>query len=209
MDQIERAQIESALSDIGAIRAQMASSTRFRGYAPELLVAVAALCLLVLGAQALWSERLAASDLHYVVVWGAVLAVSQAVLAVEAVVRTRRLHGALGDPLLHSALRSHLPFAAAAVILAIGVCRFAPDAVWLVPAIWLWLIALTACASHAFLPRRIGWAAVWYGLTGTGVLVLAGGGGGLAGWMVGLPLAIGHLLVAWALRDGGESARGL
>lgn len=204
MDQIER-----ALSDIDAIRAQMASSTRFRGFAPELLVAIAGLCLLVLAAQALWSERLAASDLHHVLVWGTVLAVSQAVMAVEAVVRTRRLHGALADPLLHSALRSHLPFAAAAVILAIGVCRFAPDAAWLVPAIWLWLIALTACASQAFLPRRIGWAGVWYGLTGTGVLVLAGGGGGLAGWMVGLPLAIGHLLLAWALRDEGERARGL
>jgi len=209
MDQIERAQIESALSDIDAIRAQMASSTRFRGHAPELLVAVAALSLLVLGAQALWSERLAASDLHHALVWGAVLAISQAVMAVEAVVRTRRLHGVMADPLLQSALRSHLPFAAAAVILAVGICRFAPDAVWLVPAIWLWLIALTACASQAFLPRRIGRAAIWYALCGTAVLVLAGGGDGLAGWMVGLPLAIGHLLVAWALRDGMEPANGL
>lgn len=204
MDQIER-----ALSDIGAIRAQMATSTRFRGYAPELLVAVAVLCLLMLGAQTLWSAVLAASDLHHVLVWGAVLAVSQVLMTVEAVVRTRRLHGAMADPLLQSALRSHVPFAAAAVILAIGICRFAPDAVWLVPAIWLWLIALAACASQAFLPRRIGWAAVWYGLTGTGVLVLAGGEGGLAGWMVGLPLAIGHLLVAWALRDEGEFAHDL
>ena len=156
MDNIER-----ALSDIGAIRAQMATATRFRGYAPELLVAIAGLCLLVLGAQVLWAERLAASDLHHVLVWSAVLAVSQAVMAIEAVVRTRRLHGAMADPLLQSALRSHLPFAAAAVILTIGVCRFAPDAVWLVPALWLWLIALTASASQAFLPRRIGWAAVW------------------------------------------------
>lgn len=203
MDQIER-----ALSDIDAMRAQMASSTRFRGYAPELLAAVAVLCLLVLGAQSLWPAWLAASDLHHVIVWGAVLVVSQVVMGLEAVVRARRLHGSLADPMLQSALRSHLPFAAAAVILAVGICRFAPDATWLVPAIWLWLIALTAFTSHAFLPRRIGWAAAWYALTGTGVLVLAGGGDGLASWMVGLPLALGHLLLAWALHDRAGGVHG-
>ncbi|HMO69809.1 MAG TPA: hypothetical protein PKE25_14370, partial [Novosphingobium sp.] len=103
MDHIER-----ALSEIDAIRTQMASSTRFRGYAPELLAGVAVVCLLVMGAQALWPQRLAGSDLRQVLVWGAVLVMSQAVMTAEAVVRTRRVHGALANPMLLSALRSHL-----------------------------------------------------------------------------------------------------
>lgn len=192
--------IERALAQISDIRAQMAASTRFRGYAPEVLVGIAVLSALVMLAQMLWPESLAASNLHHVVVWGSLLAVSNAAIAIEAVARSRWEHGGMASAMLHSAMRGQLPFGAAGIIIAVGIYRFAPEAAWIVPGIWQLLIALVAFSSHAILPRAIVWAGLWYSLTGTAAIVLAGQEGQFDAWMMGVPLVIGHLLIAWTLR---------
>ncbi len=197
--------IERALAQISDIKAQMAASTHFRGYAPEMLVGIAAISALVMLAQSIWPDDLAASNLQHVLIWGALLVLSNVVIGIESVSRSRWQHGGMAPAMLQSALRVQLPFGAVGVIIAIGICRFAPDAAWIVPGIWQLLIALVAFSSHAMLPRAIVWAALWYSLTGTAAIVLAGVQGHFSGWMMGMPLIVGHLFIAWTLKQEGDN----
>lgn len=199
--------IERAIAQISDIRAHLAASTRFRGYAPEVLVGIAAICVLVTLLQTFWPDRLAANDVQQVVVWGAVLILSNLAMLAEAFTRARWEHGGMAPAMLHSTLRMHLPFAGVAVIIAVGICRFAPAAAWIVPGIWQLLIALTAFVSHAFLPRRIVWAGLWYGACGTIVIAVAGSQGHFDPWLMGGPMTIGHLLLAWLLRQAEGDSR--
>ena len=162
---------------------------------------VAVLSTLVMVLQVLQPERFAASDVMHVVVWGAVLVVSNLAVMAEAISRSRWAHGGMAQAMLGSAVRGHAPFGVVSAIIAIGICRFAPEAAWIVPGIWLLLIALVAITSGGLLPRRTAWAGLWYGVCGTRAAVLAGRQGSFSGWMMGAPLALGHLLIAWILRE--------
>ena len=198
--------IEQALSEISNIRASMAAATRFRGYAPEILLALAAMAALLALAQMVWPEVLAADNLAHVIIWGGFLVISDLAMVANAIARTPGKHGTLASAMLSSALGGQLPFLAVGAIVAIGVCRFALEAAWIVPGIWQLLMALVAITQQAILPRRVVWAGGLYLLTGTLAIVLAGGTGQFAGWMMGIPLSLGHLFIAWILWTDSEGA---
>lgn len=196
--------IERALAQISDIKAQLAASTRFRGYAPEVLVGVAILAAVVTAAQMMWPEQLSASGIHHVVIWGTFLVLSNLAIGAEAVSRSRWQHRGMAPEMLQSAMRIQLPFTAVGIIVAFGICRFAPETAWIVPGIWLLLIALVAFCSRAILPQTIVWAGVWYLLSGALAIVLAGQGRQFFPWMFGVPLFVGHMFIAWALKREGE-----
>lgn len=196
--------IERALAQISDIKAQLAASTRFRGYAPEVLVGVAVLAALLTLALTVWQDRLQTDGIQQVVIWGTFLVLANLAIGAEAVTRSRRQHGGMGPAMLQSALRIQLPVTAVGIIIAFGVCRYAPDAAWIVPGIWLLLIALVALASRPMLPDRVVWAGIWYLVTGTMAIVLAGQAERFSPWMFGVPHFVGHLFIAWVLKQGGD-----
>jgi len=61
--------VDEALSQIAQIRAQLAVSTRFRGFAPEVLYTGAGLSLLAMAAQMAWPMVFGADDLGFVQFW--------------------------------------------------------------------------------------------------------------------------------------------
>lgn len=193
--------VERAIAQIGDIRTQLAASTRFRGYAPEAVVFIAILSLLVALAQTLWPEALAQDNAIQVLVWGVVLVGSFASVAIEAGSRSRRQHGDMGPAMLRGALSIMLPVCVAVVALGGGIALYAPAALWIVPAIWLFLIALAAYSSLPTLPHAVVWPATWYLACGIAVIFLAGPEGRLSPWMMGVPMFVGHLTMAWALRS--------
>jgi hypothetical protein len=200
-------EVERAIAEIGDIRAKLAASTRFRGYAPEALVVVAAISLLVAVAQTLWPASLAYDNASQIVVWAVVLLGSFASVALEAAARSRRQHGEMGPAMLRGALSIIVPVVFTAVALGAGIALFSPAALWIVPAIWLFLIAIAVFSSRQTLPPAIIWAAAWYLASGTALIVLAGPEGRLTPWMMGVPMTVGHLLVAWTLRSESRTPR--
>ena len=197
--------VEQAIAQVSDIRAQLAASTQFRGYAPEALVTIAIVCALLAVAQAMFPASLAANSKQFVVLWGGLLVGSNLLVALEAVSRSRWQHGGMAEAMMQSAMRSVLPFSAAGIVFAVVVWRFAPETVWIVPGTWLLLISLVAFSMHATMPRSIVWPALWYLFSGTTVLVLAGRSGQLSPWMMGVPLTFGHLALAWVLRGKDSS----
>ena len=191
--------IEEALSQIADIKAQLMASTRFRGFAPGTLVAVAIVCALATVAQLLWPSKFAGSTMEYVEFWAIVLSGTALFLAVEAFSRSRILHGAMSGAMLVATLRQLLPFAAAQLVISIVICRNAPESAWLLPGLWQIIVALVGFCALTNLPRTIMWAAAWFFLCGTFVLLMAGTQQGLSPWMMGVPFTIGYALIALIL----------
>ena len=198
--------IDDALSQIAQIKAQLAVSTRFQGFAPEVLVIGGAVCAGAMLAQIIWPARFAGSDLAFVKFWAVVFAGVAVMLTVEAVPRSRRRHGAAADTMLTTTLRLLLPFTAAQAVIALVICIYAPGSIWLVPGLWQIVTALAAFSAVPHLPRAIAWAAGWFFACGTLVLAVAGARRGLSPWMMGGPFALGYALIGVILmrpgRDG-------
>jgi hypothetical protein len=84
--------------------------------------------------------------------------------------------------------------------------RFAPEALWILPGLWQVLVSLGLFAAMRSLPRTVVWAAAWYFAAGIGVLMLSSQTHALSPWAMGIPFAVGQLLLAAILHFAyGES----
>lgn len=198
--------LQRALADITAIRSQIARETEFRGYGPATaaltgLVAVAA----ALG-QAAWLDDAAARPMAFLTLWIATAGVAAALVAVEVVTRSRRLHSGLADEMIFGMLEQFLPAAAAGALLTLVLARFSPESLWLLPGLWQILFALGIFASGRMLPRSLFAAGAWYLLAGLTCLAFASGAHAFSPWAMGVPFGLGQLLVAALLH---RSAGGL
>lgn len=197
--------IERALSQISDIRTTLAATTRFRGFAPEVLVLAAlASCLLAI-AQYVWPEWLAANDVRFVMSWGLLMATTVITIAIEAVYRSYALHGQMAGSMLRSVVRFILPYVAVQLVTGVVLCIYAPEQVWLIPGLWQLLGFLICYSAFINLPRSIFWVSLWYLGCGTLVLLLAAQTRTLSPWMMGVPFTIGHLMLAYILRHPGET----
>jgi hypothetical protein len=188
--------LDKALADIGAIRSQIAAATAFRGYGPAAIAATAVFALVTAVGQALWLDDPTGSALVFLAGWIATAIASAITIFVEMQGRSRRHHSDLADTMIHNAIEQFLPAAAAGVVLAIVLVRFAPDTLWALPGLWQMLVGLGIFASVRSLPRAIALAGIWYLSAGTGVLVLASETRALSPWTMGLPFVIGQFTVA-------------
>jgi hypothetical protein len=196
-------EVERALSQIADIHAQFAANTRFRGIAPEANVMTCMLSLAVAAAQTIWPHALAQDPLRYITIWVAVSIASIVIISIEAISRSRRLHGEMADAMLGSAWRQTLPFGAAAAIVTAVICKFSPASAWMLPGLWQILIGLLGFSVMSSLPRAMIWVAGWYFLCGAFVLGLAGSSGTLSPWMMGIPFVAGQAAVALIFHRAG------
>lgn len=200
--------VDRALSQIEDMHAHLAASTRFQGIAPEVNALSAILVLVVATAQTLWPQILAPDALGYIVVWAAVSLASTCLVGAEAVSRARRLHGPLAPSMLRLAMLKALPFTATGLVITGVICILSIENAWLLPGMWQLLVALIGFSAASSLPRTIIWAASWYFLCGTVVLAIGAGTEELSPWMMGIPLAVGQVIVAIIFYSAGKSIMG-
>jgi hypothetical protein len=188
--------LDKALADIVAIRSQLAAGTAFRGYGPAAMAATGGVALVTAVLQFSWLEDPTNRPLAFFLGWAAAAALSALMIWVEMQARSRRHHSGLADAMIHQAVEQFLPSAAAGVLLAVMLWRFAPEALWLLPGLWQVLISLGVFASVRSLPRTVALGGAFYFLAGFTVLILASGNHELSPWTMGLPFAIGQSLMA-------------
>lgn len=200
---------ERALADIDDIRSRMAASTVFHGLGPAALATTAGLAV----ATALVQDALIAAPAErpglFFAGWIAVAVVSVVLVGAEMVVRSRRHHAGLADAMIFQAVHQFLPAGAAGAALALILARFAPDALWMLPGLWQILVSLGLFAAAPSLPRGTLIAAAWYFVAGCAVLMLEGSAPTLSPWSMGVPFAVGQLLLAAVVRhaSGDRDAR--
>ena len=191
--------VEQAIAQIADIRARLAASSRFRGYAPESVAILGLLSAVLTAMQVLWPDRFAASGVQLVRDWGLLLAGGCLCIAAEAVLRTLRANDGMASPALLTALRVVIPSTVMAASVCAAVIVYAPQACWIVPGTWQMLIGLAVFSSYPFMPRRIAWPGTWFMISGAAGLFLAGRQGDLSPLQVGVPFVVGHVGIAWAL----------
>ena len=188
--------LDKALDDILAIRSQLAAGTAFRGYGPATMATTGGIALLTAVLQSLWLTNPTAQPLAFLASWAAAAVLSSILIWIEMRARTLRHHSGLADAMIYQAVEQSLPAGVAGVLLTFMLWKFAPEALWMLPGLWQLLVSLGIFASVRSLPRTVALAGAWYFFAGFAVLMLASQTHTLSPWTMGLPFAIGQLLMA-------------
>lgn len=202
--------LDRALADIVAIRSQLARDEAFRGFGAATVAATGLVALLVAAAQALWLGDADARPLLFFTIWVGAALVAFALVGIETVRRSRRMHSGLADAMIWNAIEVFLPTAGAGACLGLVIGRFAPEATWMLPGLWQVLTGLGLFASARILPRSVQSVAAWYLLAGLGGLALASTTHALSPWLMGLPFFLGQGWLALILHRatrGDDGAR--
>ncbi|MTK64596.1 MAG: hypothetical protein F8N15_08760 [Methanobacterium sp.] len=189
-----------ALGDIAAIRDQMAQTSQFRGYGPTTLAATAALAVSAAVVQARYIPDPANDVTAYLALWIATAALSVALIGVEVVTRSRRIHSGLADEMIRLAAEKQLPAIAAGALLTAVLARTAPHTLWLLPGLWQILLSLGMFAASSSVPRPLIAVGFWYMASGLTCIALANGGHAFSPLAMGVPFGLGQLLAAALLR---------
>lgn len=195
--------LDRALADIVAIRSQIARDTAFRGLGAATIAATGLVALVVACLQAVWLGDLSGRPLQFFALWVGAALLAFALVGIETVRRSRRLHSGLADAMIWSAIEVFLPTAGAGACLGLVVARFAPEALWMLPGLWQVLMGLGLFASARILPRRVQVVAAWYLLAGLAGLALASTTHALSPWLMGVPFMVGQSWLAVILHRAG------
>ena len=190
--------LNKALGDISSIRRQLARSTEFRGYGPATLAATGGIAILAAAAQSVWLPHPANRIPAYLAIWISTAIVSAALIAVQTVTRSQRIHSGMADEMIRMAVEQFLPAAGAGALLTFVLVDFVPSALWMLPGLWQITFSLGVFSSCRFLPRPMAAAGAWYLLTGLTCIALADDRA-LSPWAMGIPYGMGQLLVAGIL----------
>jgi hypothetical protein len=190
--------LNKALGDISSIRRQVARSTEFRGYGPATLAATGCIAILAAGLQAVWLPIPANRIPVYLAIWVSTAILSAALIAVQTITRSKRMHSGMADEMIRMAVEQFLPAAGAGALLTIVLVGSVPSALWMLPGLWQITFSLGVFSSCRFLPRPMAAAGAWYLLTGLTCIALADGRS-LSPWTMGVSYGVGQLLVAGVL----------
>lgn len=189
-------QVRQALSDISAIRLQLARNTEFRGFGPATLAITGVLAAMAAIVQPRWVPDPAAGIHAYLGLWAATALISVTLVGAEAVRRSRRDHQGLADELLVAAAEQFLPAAFAGLLLTFVLLAAAPEVLWMLPGLWQVILSIGIFAACRNLPPLLRIAGGWYLATGLACLALARGDHAFSPWAMGLPFAVGEALTA-------------
>jgi len=154
--------LNDALEEISAIRAEIARGTEFRGYGPTSVAASGLIALIVATFQT-HATRGAIPDFRsFFAIWVATAALTLALTGIETVLRSRRVHTSLASAMIYHAAQQFLPALGAGLLLSLVVIRFAPHEVWMLPGLWQVIFGLGVFASCRFLPRYMYLVGMWY-----------------------------------------------
>lgn len=191
--------VDRALADIANIRSHLAAGTMFRGFGPAVLAVTGLLAIVTAGAQSIWPAALAGDARTMLACWLVTAVLSSALIVAEMLARSRRHHGGLADAMIWNAVQQFLPAGFAGGAVGLVLVRFAPDSLWLLPGLWQVFVALGIFASLRTMPPLIALVGAWYLVAGIAVMILASSAESLSPWLMGLPFAVGQLLMAAVL----------
>ena len=198
--------LADALADIVAIRSQIARGTRFRGLGSATVAATGVLALAVAAGQSLWLGPADARAGLFFGLWIAAALAASAMIGVEAVRRSRRLHSGLADAMVWNAIEVFLPAAGAGACLGLVIARVSPGEAWMLPGLWQVLVGLGLFASARILPRAVQGVGAWYLLAGLAVLAVSAETHVLSPWTMGLPFLVGQAWLAAILHRSAGAA---
>ena len=190
-------ELREALTQITEIRHQLARTEVFRGYRAMPVAFSGVVALFGAFVQAVTIADPVAQIVPYLMLWIGAAAVSGLAAGLEMMIRARISASPLTRELTWLALEQFCPSLVAGAIVTVVLFRAVPAGLWMLPGVWQILYGLGIFASCRLLPKPTFWVAVFY--LGSGLVVLAQGGGGACPWSMGLPFAVGQFLASAVL----------
>lgn len=198
--------LDRALADIVAIRAQLARGDAFCGFGPSAIAATGVLALGTALAQHVWLDDPTGQPLLFLGGWIVTALASAGLIGAEMRARSRRDHAGLTDTAIVNAVEQFLPAGAAGACLAMVLVQVSPESLWMLPGLWQMLVSLGLFASVRSLPKGVALPGAWYMVAGLAVLMLASADRVLSPWTMGLPFAVGQFLMAMILYRAREDS---
>ena len=192
-------ELDRALLDINFVRGHIARTTQFEGYGPLTLAATGLLAFAVAALEARLPVPSHGRAFQFIGVWCGVAALAVTLIGVEAVVRSRRLHGGMALEMLQSAIEQFLPAITAGVLVTFALVRWSPSSLWMLPGLWQIIFSLGVFSTARILPKKVFVVGIWYLGCALGCLAL-GQSDPLSPWSMGIPFGAGQLLVACILQ---------
>lgn len=188
--------VDRALSDIQTIRDQVARSSVFRGFGPEVLAATGVIALAWGAVQVIFLSDGALSPQRFVLQWAGVAVIASGLMGIEAVRRARALHGPHADRLTLAMARGLVPTALAGAMMTAVLLLTAPQVLWLLPGLWQILLGVALFALAGSLPAGMRLVAGWYLMAGLVCLALNSGGATPTPGSMAIPFGLGQFLAA-------------
>jgi hypothetical protein len=188
--------LDKALTDIQAMRSQIARGIEFRAYGPATIAATGIISIVAGLAQFYW---FGAGLYSFLGLWTAAATLSAAIIAAEVLTRSKRVHSGLADEMIQAAVEQILPSIVAGALLTYVLVRFAPETVWMLPGLWQLILSLGIFASRRFLPAPLMAVGVWYLASGLCCLAFASGAYALSPLAMAIPFGGGQLLAAFLI----------
>lgn len=191
--------LDRALTDIKAMRSQLARGTEFRGFGPVTVALTGALALAAAFLQQRWVGNAGENLTGWALLWVGTAAISVTIIGVEMVFRARRVHSGLADDMIQAAAIQLLPAAGAGAMLTLVLWRYVPGEMWMLPGLWQLALSLGIFAACRTLPPAMNVVAFWYFGTGLVCIAFANGPHAFCPWAMGAPFATGEALAALLL----------
>lgn len=186
-----------ALDQISAIHAHLAKGELYRGYRPVPVAWTGIVGLLAAVAQ---PYLLHATDLlGYCAYWVGIAVLNLLIAGGVILYDYCWRDDALRRRRTRQAMAQFLPVVVGGGMVTMGIVRFDPQLVPLLPGLWALLFGLGLFASRPYLPRALGWVALFYLSAGGVLLVWAADGSSLMPWALGGTFGIGQLATAGVL----------
>ena len=167
-------ELEKAFSRIEEIHGLLTKGEVFRGYRamPVASTGLLAIC------GTLVAERFLAqmSTTGFVLYWGAIALLGLSLCTADLLLENLHRGSLVLRRQTLVVLGQFAPNLLVGAILGLAFCRLQHADVRLLPGLWGLCFGLGIFASRPFLPRAIGWVALWYLSSGAGVLLFLSGG---------------------------------
>jgi len=196
--------LRRALGDIHAIRKQVADRTEFRGYGPAAMVCAALFAVTAAVVQPYVVPDPAQMPVRYLSVWFAAAVLSLVVSAVTVYTRSRRMHSGLSDEMIRMAAQQFVPSLLAGLLVTLVLVFAVPQVLWMLPGLWQVIFSLGVFASCRSLPKVMFAPACLFLATGVTAISI-GSAHALQPWVMGVPFALGQLMIAAVLRFYGAA----
>jgi hypothetical protein len=196
--------LRRALGDIHAIRKQVADRTEFRGYGPAAMVCAALFAVTAASVQPYVAPDPAHMPVRYLSVWLVAAVLSLSVSAATVYTRSRRMHSGLSDEMIRMAAQQFLPSLLAGLLVTLVLVFAVPQVVWMLPGLWQVIFSLGVFASCRSLPKTMFVPACLFLATGVAAIAI-GDARALQPWVMGVPFALGQLMIAAVLRFYGAA----
>ncbi len=190
-------EIHKALDQISEIHGQLAKAGTYQGYraVPVALSGAFALLAGALQARVIGNE----SPQAFVVYWLGVAFLAAVISAGGIVYSYVHQESQLTRRRTRIVVGQLLPCLAAGAMVTVPFTVAGSDFIAFLPGIWAILYGLGVFASRPYLPKMIGWIALFYFAAGGILLTLADGAASLSPWGVGLTFGVGQVLAGIVL----------